>query len=237
MKFSNDFLRSEYDYSDLKFDTSSLSNKRFSYTHSGAQDDSKDYFGRQNVDSIKETGGRCQPSSFKHLNSPRTAKELRLSNGRNSELKPLDRGEQSKAKGVKKNEGESSCKFLAGNCDSGRQKSQITRARKSVAGFKLREGQEIGCRVTLRGTRMYEFLERLISLALPRVRDFRGVNPKAFDGAGNYSLGLNEQVVFLEIDPDSVHHAQGMNITIVTTAKDNDEGRLLLTELGMPFRK
>ncbi len=117
------------------------------------------------------------------------------------------------------------------------QKSQITRARKSVAGFKLREGQEIGCRVTLRGTRMYEFLERLISLALPRVRDFRGVNPKAFDGAGNYSLGLNEQVVFLEIDPDSVHHAQGMNITIVTTAKDNDEGRLLLTELGMPFRK
>lgn len=117
------------------------------------------------------------------------------------------------------------------------QKAQITRARKSVAGFKLREGQEIGCRVTLRGIRMYEFLERLISLALPRVRDFRGVNPKAFDGAGNYSLGLNEQMVFLEIDPDSVHYTQGMNITIVTTAPDNKEGLLLLTEFGVPFRK
>lgn len=117
------------------------------------------------------------------------------------------------------------------------QKSQITRARKSVAGFKLREGQEIGCRVTLRGTRMYEFLERLISLALPRVRDFRGINPKAFDGAGNYSLGLNEQMVFLEIDPDSVHYTQGMNITIVTTASNNEEGFLLLKEFGMPFRK
>lgn len=117
------------------------------------------------------------------------------------------------------------------------QKSQITRARKSVAGFKLREGQEIGCRVTLRGIRMYEFLERLISLALPRVRDFRGVNPKAFDGAGNYSLGLNEQMVFLEIDPDSVSHTQGMNITIVTSAANNEEGFLLLQEFGMPFRK
>lgn len=117
------------------------------------------------------------------------------------------------------------------------QKSQVTRARKSVAGFKLREGQEIGCRVTLRGTRMYEFLERLISLALPRVRDFRGVNPKAFDGAGNYSLGLNEQMVFLEIDPDSVHYTQGMNITIVTSAANNEEGFLLLKEFGMPFRK
>ncbi len=117
------------------------------------------------------------------------------------------------------------------------QKSQITRARKSVAGFKLREGQEIGCRVTLRGTRMYEFLERLISLALPRVRDFRGINPKAFDGAGNYSLGLNEQSVFLEIDPDNVHYTQGMNITIVTSAPNNEEGFLLLQEFGMPFRK
>lgn len=117
------------------------------------------------------------------------------------------------------------------------QKSQITRARKSVAGFKLREGQEIGCRVTLRGNRMYEFLERLISLALPRVRDFRGVSPKAFDGAGNYSLGLNEQMVFLEIDPDSVHYTQGMNIAIVTTAANNEEGFLLLKEFGMPFRK
>ncbi len=117
------------------------------------------------------------------------------------------------------------------------QKSQITRARQSVAGFKLREGQEIGCRVTLRGNRMYEFLERLISLALPRVRDFRGVNPKAFDGNGNYSLGLNESLVFLEIDPDSVKNTQGMNITIVTTASNNEEGFLLLEELGMPFRK
>ena len=117
------------------------------------------------------------------------------------------------------------------------QKPQITRAKKSVAGFKLREGQEIGCRVTLRGNRMYEFLERLISLALPRVRDFRGINPKAFDGRGNYSLGLNESLVFLEIDPDSVKNTQGMNITIVTTANNNEEGLLLLKELGMPFRK
>jgi large subunit ribosomal protein L5 len=96
---------------------------------------------------------------------------------------------------------------------------------------------EVGCRVTLRGKRMYEFLDRLISLALPRVRDFRGLNPKAFDGRGNYSLGLNEQMVFPEIDPDSVSNVQGMNITLVTSAKTDDEGRLLLAQLGMPFRE
>jgi large subunit ribosomal protein L5 len=117
------------------------------------------------------------------------------------------------------------------------QKPVITLARRSVANFKLREGMKVGCCVTLRGDRMYEFLDRLISLVLPRVRDFRGLNPKAFDGRGNYSLGLNEQVVFPEINADKVKHVQGMNIVIVTTAKTDEEGRLLLRELGMPFRK
>ncbi len=117
------------------------------------------------------------------------------------------------------------------------QKPVITISRRSVAQFKLREGMKIGCCVTLRGDRMYEFLDRLISLVLPRVRDFRGLNPKAFDGRGNYSLGLNEQVVFPEINADKVKHIQGMNIAIVTSAGTDDEGRLLLRELGMPFRK
>ncbi len=117
------------------------------------------------------------------------------------------------------------------------QQPQRTRARKSVAAFRLRQGMEVGCRVTLRGKRMYEFLDRLISLALPRVRDFRGLPPNAFDGHGNYSLGLNEQLVFPEINPDKVSHVQGMNITMVTTANTNDEGRLLLRELGMPLQK
>ncbi len=116
------------------------------------------------------------------------------------------------------------------------QKAMITRARRSISGFKLREGMEIGCRVTLRGKRMYEFLDRLISLVLPRVRDFRGLNPKAFDGRGNYSLGLNELLVFPEIDPDKIHYNQGMNITIVTTANTNDEGRMLLKQFGFPFK-
>ncbi|MCA9042342.1 MAG: 50S ribosomal protein L5 [Planctomycetaceae bacterium] len=111
-----------------------------------------------------------------------------------------------------------------------------TRARKSVAAFRLREGMEIGCCVTLRKRRMYDFLDRLITLALPRVRDFRGLNPKGFDGSGNYNMGLNEQVVFPEIKTDKVQHIQGMNITIVTSAKNNEEGRLLLKEFGMPFR-
>lgn len=117
------------------------------------------------------------------------------------------------------------------------QKPVIRRARKSVAGFKLREGQEIGCMVTLRSRRMYEFLDRLISLTLPRVRDFRGLSPKAFDGRGNYSLGLSDQMVFPEINLDRVHNTQGMTITMVTSANSNDEGRLLLKELGMPFRQ
>jgi large subunit ribosomal protein L5 len=116
------------------------------------------------------------------------------------------------------------------------QKPMITKAKKAISGFRLRENLEIGAMVTLRGARMYEFLDRLISLALPRVRDFRGLNPNAFDGRGNYSLGLNEQLVFPEIDADSVHHVQGMNITIVTTARTNDEGRMLLRELGLPMR-
>ncbi|MCA9055371.1 MAG: 50S ribosomal protein L5 [Planctomycetaceae bacterium] len=117
------------------------------------------------------------------------------------------------------------------------QQPVVTKARRSVSNFKLREGVDIGCMVTLRRARMYEFLDRLVSLVLPRVRDFRGLNPKAFDGRGNYSLGLTEQGVFPEINPDKVKHIQGMNIAIVTTATSNDEGRLLLREFGMPFKK
>jgi large subunit ribosomal protein L5 len=117
------------------------------------------------------------------------------------------------------------------------QKPMITRSRKSISQFKLREGMPIGCAVTLRGARMYEFLDRLITLVLPRVRDFRGLNPKAFDGRGNYSLGLSEQMVFPEVNADKVKHVQGMNIAIVTTARNDEEGRTLLREFGMPFRK
>ncbi len=117
------------------------------------------------------------------------------------------------------------------------QKAQITKARQSVSGFRLREGNEIGCRVTLRGRRMYEFLDRLISIALPRIRDFRGVNPKSFDGHGNYSLGLSEQMVFPEIDPDKVTFTQGMDVTFVTSTSSDDEARELLRSFGMPFRE
>lgn len=117
------------------------------------------------------------------------------------------------------------------------QKPSPRLARKSVANFKLREGMRVGACVTLRGKRMYEFLDRLINLVLPRVRDFRGINPKAFDGRGNYSLGLTDQVVFPEINADKVKNIQGMNIAIVTSAKDDGEGRLLLKEFGMPFRE
>lgn len=117
------------------------------------------------------------------------------------------------------------------------QKAVLTRARKSVANFKLREGVAIGARVTLRGARMWEFLDRLISLAVPRIRDFRGLNGRAFDGRGNYSLGLTEQIIFPEIDYDKVTRINGMNITFVTTAKTDEEGRALLAKLGMPFMK
>lgn len=117
------------------------------------------------------------------------------------------------------------------------QKPSIRLARRSISQFKLREGMPIGCMTTLRGLRMYEFLDRLISLVLPRVRDFRGLSPAAFDGNGNYSLGLSEQLVFPEIDPDKVKHRQGMNIAIVTTATSDDEARLLLREFGMPFKR
>jgi large subunit ribosomal protein L5 len=116
------------------------------------------------------------------------------------------------------------------------QKPIITRSRQSIAGFKLREGMSIGCKVTLRGKRMYEFLDRLISLALPRVRDFRGLSPTAFDGHGNYSLGLTEQLVFPELNPDKFTRTQGMNVTLVTTANDDDEARELLRRLGLPMR-
>ncbi|QDU20209.1 50S ribosomal protein L5 [Urbifossiella limnaea] len=116
------------------------------------------------------------------------------------------------------------------------QKPQVMKAKVAVSGFRLREGNEIGCRVTLRGKRMYEFLDRLINVALPRIRDFRGVNPKSFDGNGNYSMGLTEQLVFPEIDPDKVTFTQGMDITFVTSTRNDDEARELLRAFGMPFR-
>src|SRR5213596_1168498 len=117
------------------------------------------------------------------------------------------------------------------------QRAQVTKAKVAISAFRLREGNEIGCRVTLRGRRMYEFLDRLISIALPRIRDFRGVNPKSFDGHGNYSLGLSEQMVFPEIDPDKVTFTQGMDITFVTSTSSDDEARELLRGFGMPFRE
>lgn len=115
------------------------------------------------------------------------------------------------------------------------QRPVVRAARKSIAGFKLREGVPVGCSVTLRGNKMYEFLDRLINLTLPRVRDFRGVSAKAFDGRGNYTLGLKEQIIFPEIDYSKVQHVKGMNITIVTTARTDEEARGLLREFGMPF--
>jgi large subunit ribosomal protein L5 len=116
------------------------------------------------------------------------------------------------------------------------QKPVVTKSRKAISGFKLRENLPIGCKVTLRGTRMYEFFDRLISLALPRVRDFRGISRTAFDGHGNYTLGLQEQLVFPELNPDKYTRIQGMNITFVTTADDDDEARDMLARFGMPFQ-
>jgi large subunit ribosomal protein L5 len=116
------------------------------------------------------------------------------------------------------------------------QKPVVTKARKSIANFKLRQGQSIGAMVTLRGDRMYEFFDRLVSIALPRVRDFKGVSPKAFDGKGNYTLGIREQIIFPEINYDQVEKIKGLNITVVTTARDDEGGRALLRLLGMPFR-
>jgi len=115
------------------------------------------------------------------------------------------------------------------------QRPVITRAKKSIAGFKIREGMPIGCKVTLRGDRMYEFLDRLLTIALPRIRDFRGINPRSFDGRGNFSMGVREQIIFPEIDYDDVSEVRGLDITITTTATDDDEARELLRELGMPF--
>ena len=117
------------------------------------------------------------------------------------------------------------------------QKPLVTRARKSIAQFKLREGMPIGAHVTLRGDRMWEFLDRLLTIALPRIRDFRGLSPKQFDGRGNYTFGLNEQSMFHEIDPDSIDRVRGMDITVVTTASNDDEGRALLRALGFPFKE
>ncbi len=117
------------------------------------------------------------------------------------------------------------------------QKAVVTRARRSVSNFKLREGMAIGAMVTLRGDRMYEFLDRLVNLALPRLKDFKGVSPKGFDGRGNYTLGLKEQIIFPEIDYDKLDRVRGLNCTIVTTAKTDDEARALLAEFGMPFRR
>ncbi len=117
------------------------------------------------------------------------------------------------------------------------QKPVITKARKSIANFKVREGWPIGCKVTLRGERMWEFLDRLVDVAIPRIRDFRGLNPKSFDGRGNYSMGVKEQIIFPEIDYDKVDKLRGLDITITTTAKTNDEGRALLSALQFPFKK
>jgi large subunit ribosomal protein L5 len=117
------------------------------------------------------------------------------------------------------------------------QKPVVTKARKSIANFKLRQGQSIGAMVTLRGDRMYEFFDRLVSIALPRVRDFKGVSPKAFDGKGNYTLGLREQIIFPEINYDKIEKIKGLNVTVVTTARNDEEGRALLRLLGMPFRQ
>ena len=117
------------------------------------------------------------------------------------------------------------------------QKPVVTKAKKSIANFKLREGMPIGCKVTLRGERMYEFLDKLVSVALPRVRDFHGVNPNAFDGRGNYTLGVKEQLIFPEINFDKVKKVRGMDIVVVTTAETDEEGRTLLALMGMPFKK
>lgn len=117
------------------------------------------------------------------------------------------------------------------------QKPLITKAKKSIAGFKLREGMPIGAKVTLRGERMYEFLDKLVSVSLPRVRDFRGISKKAFDGRGNYTLGVKEQLIFPEIDYDKVDKVRGMDVVIVTTANTDEEARELLTQMGMPFQK
>jgi large subunit ribosomal protein L5 len=116
------------------------------------------------------------------------------------------------------------------------QKAAVRRARKSIANFKLRQGQAVGCTVTLRGARMWEFFDRLVTVSLPRVRDFKGVSPKAFDGRGNYSLGIREQIIFPEIDYDSVENITGLNVTVVTSARNDAEGKALLQHLGMPFR-
>jgi large subunit ribosomal protein L5 len=116
------------------------------------------------------------------------------------------------------------------------QRPVVTKAGKSVAGFKIREGWPVGCKVTLRGERMYEFLDRLVSIAIPRIRDFRGLNPRAFDGRGNYALGVTEQIIFPEIDYDKIDKLRGMDITITTTATTNDEGRALLRAFNFPFR-
>ncbi len=117
------------------------------------------------------------------------------------------------------------------------QKAVITKAKKSIATFKLREGMPIGCRVTLRGDQMFDFFSKLVNIALPRVRDFRGLSPKGFDGRGNFSMGVQEQIIFPEIDYDKIDKIKGLNITIVTSAQTDDEGRSLLSNLGMPFKK
>ncbi|MDX6375973.1 MAG: large subunit ribosomal protein [Gaiellaceae bacterium] len=117
------------------------------------------------------------------------------------------------------------------------QQPVVTRAKKSIAGFKIREGMEIGAKVTLRGDRMYEFLDRLMTIALPRIRDFRGINPNSFDGRGNFSVGIREQIIFPEIDYDAIDQVRGLDVTITTSARTDDEARELLRELGMPFRE
>jgi large subunit ribosomal protein L5 len=169
------------------------------------------------VPSLKETLGRDNLLSLPRLD------KIVVSMG-------LGRAAQDKDKKIL----ETSCKELAQITG---QKPLVCKARKSVSNFKVRRGMDIGAKVTLRGQRMYEFFDRLVNVAMPRVRDFRGLNPQSFDGHGNYSLGITEQTIFPEIDPGKVESQQGMNVTITTTARNDREARELLERMGMPFRK
>ncbi|MCX7701492.1 MAG: 50S ribosomal protein L5 [Gemmataceae bacterium] len=173
-----------------------------------------EHYQKNIVPELKKKLGRTNPMSLPRL------KKIVLNMGVGKALQDKNRIEQAVEQ----------LTMIAG------QKAVVTRARQAISSFKLRKGNEIGCRVTLRGKRMYEFLDRLINVALPRIRDFRGINPKSFDGHGNYSMGVSEQLIFPEVDADKVSFTQGMDITIVTSTDSDDEARELLRAFGMPFR-
>lgn len=173
-----------------------------------------EHYQKNIVPELKKKLGRTNPMSLPRL------KKIVLNMGVGKALQDKNRIEQAVEQ----------LTMIAG------QKAVVTRARQAISSFKLRKGNEIGCRVTLRGKRMYEFLDRLINVALPRIRDFRGINPKSFDGHGNYSMGVSEQLIFPEVDADKVTFTQGMDITIVTSTDSDDEARELLRAFGMPFR-